>query len=47
MGRPRVEEFKAFADVGISRVVVAPPAFDEEGLTRGLEKLHDDVIAKI
>jgi hypothetical protein len=31
----------------VSRVVIAPPAFDAEGLTRGLEKLRDDVIAKI
>jgi probable F420-dependent oxidoreductase len=47
MGRPRVEELKALEAIGVSRVVIAPPAFDAEGLTRGLEKLHDDVIAKI
>jgi len=47
MGRPRVEELKALEGIGVSRVVIAPPAFDVEGLTRGLEKLHDDVIAKI
>jgi len=47
MGRPRVEELKALEGIGVSRVVIAPPAFDAEGLTRGLEKLHDDVIAKI
>jgi probable F420-dependent oxidoreductase len=47
MGRPRVEELKALEAIGVSRVVIAPPAFDEEGLTRGLEKLHEDVIAKI
>ncbi|HEY6300335.1 MAG TPA: hypothetical protein VIW95_11915 [Candidatus Binatus sp.] len=47
MGRPRVDELKALAAIGVSRVVIAPPAFDAEGLTRGLEKLHDDVIAKI
>ena len=47
MGRPRVEELKALEAIGVSRVVIAPPAFDAEGLTRGLEKLHDDVISKI
>ena len=47
MGRPRVEELKALEGIGVSRVVIAPPAFDAEGLTRGLEKLHDDVISKI
>jgi probable F420-dependent oxidoreductase len=47
MGRPRVEELKALEAIGVSRVVIAPPAFDAEGLTRGLEKLHDVVIAKI
>jgi alkanesulfonate monooxygenase SsuD/methylene tetrahydromethanopterin reductase-like flavin-dependent oxidoreductase (luciferase family) len=47
MGRPRVDELKALADIGVSRVVIAPPAFDAEGLTRGLEKLQEDVIAKI
>ncbi len=47
MGRPRVDELKALEDIGVSRVVIAPPAFDAEGLTRGLEKLRDDVIAKI
>jgi probable F420-dependent oxidoreductase len=47
MGRPRVEELKALEAIGVSRAVIAPPAFDAEGLTRGLEKLHDVVIAKI
>jgi probable F420-dependent oxidoreductase len=47
MGRPRVEELKALEAIGVSRVVIAPPAFDTEGLTRGLEKLHDEVISKI
>jgi probable F420-dependent oxidoreductase len=47
MGRPRVDDLKALAELGISRVVIAPPAFDADGLTRGLEKLRDEVIAKI
>jgi len=47
MGRARVDELKAFEDIGITRVVIAPPAFDAEGLTRGLEKLQNEVIAKL
>ena len=47
MGRPRVDDLKALQDIGVSRVVIAPPAFDAEGLTRGLEKLQNEVIAKI
>ncbi len=47
MGRARVDELKALEAIGVSRVVIAPPAFDAEGLTRGLEKLRDEVIAKI
>ena len=47
MGRPRVDDLKALQDIGVSRVVIAPPAFDAEGLTRGLDKLQNEVIAKI
>jgi probable F420-dependent oxidoreductase len=47
MGRARVDELKALRDIGISRVVIAPPAPDADGLTRGLEKLRDEVIAKL
>jgi len=47
VGRAAVDSIKAFADVGISRVVVAPPAFDKEGLTRGLEKMGNEVLARV
>lgn len=33
-------------DLGVSRLVVAPPGFDAEGLRRGLEKFASEVIAK-
>jgi probable F420-dependent oxidoreductase len=46
MGRPRPDALKALADVGVTRTVVAPPANDREGLTRGLEKIANEVIAK-
>lgn len=47
VGRAAVDSLKTLADVGISRVVVAPPAFDKEGLTRGLEKIGNEVIARV
>lgn len=47
VGRAVVDSLKTFADIGISRVVVAPPAFDKEGLTRGLEKIGNEVIARV
>ena len=47
MGRAKMDVIKTFEDIGISRVVVPPPAFDAEGLTRGLEKMANEVIAKL
>ncbi len=47
MGRADVDALKSYRDLGIARAVIAPPAFDKEGLTRGLEKLANDVIAKL
>jgi probable F420-dependent oxidoreductase len=47
MGRAAIDSVKAFTDIGISRVIVAPPAFDKEGLARGLEKIGDEVIARV
>jgi probable F420-dependent oxidoreductase len=43
MGRAKPDVIKAFEDIGIARVVVPPPAFDQEGLTRGLEKMANDL----
>ena len=47
MGRAKVDSLKALEDIGISRVVVPPPAFDAEGITRGLEKIANEVIARL
>lgn len=47
MTRASAESIKPLADLGISRVIVAPPAFDKDGLTRGLEKLGNEVIARV
>ena len=47
MGRASLDTIKKFEDIGISRVIVAPPGLDKENLTRGLEQLGNDVIAKL
>jgi probable F420-dependent oxidoreductase len=47
MGRAKVDLIKVFQDLGIARVVVPPPGFDKANLTRGLEQLGNDVIAKL
>ncbi|MGO9605783.1 MAG: LLM class F420-dependent oxidoreductase [Candidatus Binataceae bacterium] len=47
MGRAKVDSLKALEDIGIKRVVVPPPAYDPEGITRGLEKIANEVISKL
>jgi len=47
MGRAKVDSLKALQDVGIERVVVPPPAYDPEGITRGLEKIANEVLSKL
>jgi probable F420-dependent oxidoreductase len=43
---PSVESVKQLADLGISRFMVPPPAFDADGITEGLERLGE-LIAKV
>jgi len=45
--RASVETIKPLQDIGISRVVTATPAFDADGLTRGLDKIANEVLAKL
>jgi len=47
MGRAKVDSLKALGDIGIERVVVPPPAYDPEGITRGLEKIANEVLSKV
>ena len=47
MGRANLDAFKALQDIGISRVVIPPPGNDKEKLSAGLEKLGNEVIAKL
>jgi alkanesulfonate monooxygenase SsuD/methylene tetrahydromethanopterin reductase-like flavin-dependent oxidoreductase (luciferase family) len=47
MARAATDTVRALVDNGISRVVVAPPAFDKEGLSRGLEKIGNEMISRV
>ncbi|HVP31200.1 MAG TPA: LLM class F420-dependent oxidoreductase [Myxococcota bacterium] len=40
------DDVKRYADLGVSRLVTGPPAFDREGIERGLHEFADRVIAK-
>jgi hypothetical protein len=46
-GPPTLDAAKTLQDLGVDRMVVAPPAFDAEGLTRGLEQIGDEVISRV
>jgi len=47
IARASAEAAKPLADVGISRIILAPPGFDKEALSRGLEKIGNEVIARV
>ncbi len=47
MGKPWLELIRQHQDLGVSRVVIPPPAPDAEGLTRGLENIANEVLAKL
>jgi probable F420-dependent oxidoreductase len=44
--QPTVDNVRHLTDLGVSRFMVPPPAFDPEGITQGLEKLGE-LIAKL
>ncbi|HUO04921.1 MAG TPA: LLM class F420-dependent oxidoreductase [Candidatus Binataceae bacterium] len=46
-GAPQLDYIKMLADLGVSRVIVAPPGFDPQSLTVGLEKIGNEIIAKL
>jgi alkanesulfonate monooxygenase SsuD/methylene tetrahydromethanopterin reductase-like flavin-dependent oxidoreductase (luciferase family) len=46
-GSPDVDAVRRYEDLGVSRLVIAPPAFDPEGLRRGLGEFAQKVIAKL
>lgn len=46
-GRADLDTISRLHDIGVSRVVITPPAFDADGLTRGLHKIANEVLAKL
>ena len=46
LGRGALEEIKKLADLGVSRVIIPPLAFDVEGQKTGFAKYGEDVIAR-
>jgi probable F420-dependent oxidoreductase len=41
------DEVRRLRDLGVARVVMPPPAYDADGITRGLEAVADAVLAKL
>jgi probable F420-dependent oxidoreductase len=42
-----VDSVRKFAEMGVSRMIIAPPAFDPDGVKKGLHEFADKVIAKL
>ncbi len=47
MSAMRLDSLKALEDIGVSRVVTNPPGTNPEVITRSLEKLQEEIIAKM
>ena len=47
MAPAKVDAIKAVQDIGVTRVVFGPPGSDPAKLRAGLERIANDVIAKI
>ena len=45
-GAPDADGVRRLQDLGVSRFVLPPPAFDPDGVTQGLERIGD-LIAKL
>jgi probable F420-dependent oxidoreductase len=44
---PKPDDLRRRADLGVSRLLIPPPAYDADGITRGLETFANDVLAKL
>jgi alkanesulfonate monooxygenase SsuD/methylene tetrahydromethanopterin reductase-like flavin-dependent oxidoreductase (luciferase family) len=42
-----VDAIRRLEDQGVSRVVTGPPGFDRDAINRGLDKLANEIIAKV
>jgi alkanesulfonate monooxygenase SsuD/methylene tetrahydromethanopterin reductase-like flavin-dependent oxidoreductase (luciferase family) len=40
------DHLRRYRDLGVARLLIAPPAFDAEGIRRGLEEFAERAIAK-
>jgi len=47
IGPANLDTLKELRDLGVSRVTIGPPAFTPEELKRGLDKIANDIIAKL
>ena len=47
IGQAKVDSLEALREIGIARVVIPLPAYDPEGITRGLEKIANEVIDRL
>jgi len=47
MGQAKVDSLEALREIGIARVVIPLPAYDPEGITRGLERIANEVIDRL
>jgi hypothetical protein len=47
MGQAKVHSLEALTESGIARVVIPLPASDSEGITRGLEKIANEVVDRL
>jgi hypothetical protein len=47
MSSMKLDHLKALADIGVSRVVTTPPSSKPEVLSQALEKLQNEVIARM
>ena len=46
-GRPRLDDMKALADLGVSRFVVPPLTLDPAALPEAMERFAEEFIGKV
>ena len=42
-----LDQIKRMQDLGVSRMIIPPPAFDPDGIERGFEKFANEIISKL
>ena len=42
-----VDTVRRYQDLGVARLTIPPPAFDQEGLRAGLHEFGDRIIARL